>query len=71
MGSQKVELQAREIFKDYRIERLDSDSLSKKNEHIEILKRFQNGEIDILIGTQMIAKGLDNKKTQRSSNCSI
>lgn len=61
MGSQKVELQAREIFKDYRIERLDSDSLSKKNEHIEILKRFQNGEIDILIGTQMIAKGLDNK----------
>ena len=61
MGSQKVELVAKEIFKDYRIERLDSDSLSKKNEHIEILKRFQNGEIDILIGTQMIAKGLDNK----------
>lgn len=60
-GSQKVELQAREIFKDYRIERLDSDSLSKKNEHIKILKRFQNKEIDILIGTQMIAKGLDNK----------
>ena len=61
MGSQKVEISAREIFPDYRIERLDSDSLSKKNEHIEILKRFQNKEIDILIGTQMIAKGLDNK----------
>ena len=61
MGSQKVEIMAKEIFSDYRIERLDSDSLSKKNEHIEILKRFQNGEIDILIGTQMIAKGLDNK----------
>lgn len=60
-GSQKVELQAREIFKDYKIERLDSDSLNKKNEHVEILKRFQEGEIDILIGTQMIAKGLDNK----------
>ncbi len=60
-GSQKVELQAMEIFKDYRIARLDSDSLSKKNEHIEILKQFQKGEIDILIGTQMIAKGLDNK----------
>ncbi len=60
-GSQKVEIQAREIFKDYTIARLDSDSLSKKNEHIEILKKFQNKEIDILIGTQMIAKGLDNK----------
>lgn len=61
VGSQKVEVVAREFFPDYRIERLDSDSLSKKNEHIEILKKFQNKEIDILIGTQMIAKGLDNK----------
>jgi len=61
MGSEKVEQKAKEFFPEYRIERLDSDSLSKKNEHIEILKRFQNGEIDILIGTQMIAKGLDNK----------
>lgn len=61
MGSQKVEIAAKAHFPDYRIERLDSDSLSKKNEHLEILKRFQNKEIDILIGTQMIAKGLDNK----------
>ncbi len=60
-GSQKAEASAREVFSGYRIERLDSDSLSRKNEHIEILKRFQNKEIDILIGTQMIAKGLDNK----------
>ena len=61
LGSEKVELSARKIFPDYRIERLDSDSLTKKNEHVEILKRFQKGEIDILVGTQMIAKGLDNK----------
>lgn len=61
MGSQRVELKAREIFEGYRIERFDSDILSKKNEHIDILKRFNNGDIDILIGTQMIAKGLDNK----------
>ena len=60
-GAQKVEISAKQFFPEYRIERLDSDSLSKKNEHIEILKRFQNKEIDILIGTQMIAKGLDNK----------
>ena len=44
LGSQKVELVARKFFPDYRIERLDSDSLSKKNEHIEILKRFQDGK---------------------------
>ena len=61
MGTQKVEIAARALFPEYRIERLDSDSLVKKNEHIEVLKRFQQGEIDILIGTQMIAKGLDNK----------
>ena len=42
------------------IARLDSDSLNKKNEHIEILEKFQSGQIDVLIGTQMIAKGLDN-----------
>ena len=61
LGSQKVEIMAGETFPDYKIERFDSDVLSKKNEHIDILKRFQNKEIDILIGTQMIAKGLDNK----------
>ena len=59
-GSQRVEEIAKKIFKDFNIARLDSDSLNKKNEHIEILKSFQDGEIDILIGTQMIAKGLDN-----------
>ena len=61
MGSEKVEIMAREQFPNLRIERLDSDSLTKKNEHIDILRRFQNKEIDILVGTQMIAKGLDNK----------
>ena len=59
-GSQRVEEIAKKIFEDLRIARLDSDSLNKKNEHIEILQKFQQGQIDILIGTQMIAKGLDN-----------
>lgn len=60
LGSQKVEMLFKELYPDVRIERIDSDVLSKKNTHIEILSRFQNKEIDILIGTQMIAKGLDN-----------
>ncbi len=60
IGTQKVELLIKERFKNARVERIDSDILVKKNEHIKLLERFQKGEIDILIGTQMIAKGLDN-----------
>lgn len=63
-GTQRIEILIKELFEkkgiDARIERIDSDILSKKNTHIEILDKFQRGEIDILIGTQMIAKGLDN-----------
>lgn len=59
-GVQKVELIAQKLFKDATIVRLDSDSLAKKNQHIEILDDFAKGKIDILIGTQMLAKGLDN-----------
>lgn len=59
-GTQKIEILIKEIFKEARIERIDSDILSKKNAHIELLDKFQRGDIDILIGTQMIAKGLDN-----------
>lgn len=59
-GTQKIEILIKELYKDAKIERIDSDILTKKNAHIELLDKFQNGEIDILIGTQMIAKGLDN-----------
>ncbi len=59
-GVQKVELIAQKLFPESTIVRLDSDSMSKKNQHIEILNDFRNGKIDILIGTQMLAKGLDN-----------
>lgn len=62
-GTQKIEILIKELFESKlgaRIERIDSDILTKKNAHIELLDKFQEGEIDILIGTQMIAKGLDN-----------
>lgn len=59
-GIQRVEEITAKLFPDAKIARIDSDVLTKKYEHIEILNAFQNGEIDILIGTQMIAKGLDN-----------
>ena len=59
-GTQKIETLIKELYPEYRTERIDSDILTKKNAHIELLNKFQKGEIDILVGTQMIAKGLDN-----------
>ncbi len=59
-GIQRVEEVTQKLFPDAKIARIDSDVLTRKYEHIDILRSFQNGEIDILIGTQMIAKGLDN-----------
>lgn len=60
IGTQRVEEEVIKRFPTARVARLDSDVLTKKNLHIEILKKFNRGEIDILVGTQMIAKGLDN-----------
>ena len=60
LGTQKVEEYALKDFPNARIARLDSDVMTRKNLHIDILNQFMAGEIDILIGTQMIAKGMDN-----------
>lgn len=59
-GTQKIEMLIKELYPDYRVERVDSDVMVRKGEHIRLLERFQQGDIDILVGTQMIAKGLDN-----------
>ncbi len=59
-GTQKIEQYIQEIFQGYNIARIDSDVLVRKGEHIRLLDKFQKGETDILVGTQMIAKGLDN-----------
>jgi primosomal protein N' (replication factor Y) len=59
-GTQKIEQYIKDLFPDYNVERIDSDVLVRKGEHIRLLEKFQKGEIDILVGTQMIAKGLDN-----------
>ena len=58
-GTKRVEEELNKLFPNARIERMDRDNVSKKGAHEKILNRFGNGEIDILIGTQMIAKGLD------------
>ncbi len=61
MGTQRIESIVQKLFPNAKIARIDSDVLSSKTKYIEILEDFQNGNTDILIGTQMIAKGLDNK----------
>ena len=58
-GTQRVEEALRAALPRAAIERIDTDSMSKKNRFREILSAFRLGRIDILIGTQMIAKGLD------------
>ena len=58
-GTKKVEEELRNIYPNAQIERMDRDNVSKKGAHEKILNRFENKDIDILIGTQMIAKGLD------------
>ncbi len=58
-GTQKLEKIINDIFPTAVIARLDLDSTSQKGTHQKILGSFKKGDIDILIGTQMISKGLD------------
>ena len=58
-GTQRVEEEIRRKFPEIRIGRMDTDETTKKGSHEAILKAFQEGEFDVLIGTQMVAKGLD------------
>lgn len=58
-GTQKIEEYLHERFAGSNIERMDLDTTRGKNAHATILKKFEEGRIDILLGTQMITKGLD------------
>lgn len=58
-GTQKAEDELKSLFKDARILRLDADSTIARGSMTECLNDFSNGKYDILLGTQMVAKGLD------------
>lgn len=58
-GTQKIEAELQTLFPEARILRMDFDTTSVKGGHENILSRFKNGEADILLGTQMVTKGLD------------
>ncbi|MEM9351745.1 MAG: primosomal protein N' [Planctomycetota bacterium] len=59
LGTQKLEAEVRARFPDYKCARMDTDSMRGAGAHERVLSAFRRGEIDILLGTQMIAKGLD------------
>jgi len=58
-GTEKIEELIRNAVPQARVERMDRDSVRRKGAHEKLLRRFDRGEIDILAGTQMIAKGHD------------
>ncbi len=58
IGTERVEETLRKLFPAARIQRMDSDTLKRKEDYRRILGDFRTGKIDILVGTQMIAKGL-------------
>jgi primosomal protein N' (replication factor Y) len=59
LGTQRVEEAVRRVLPRARIERMDTDTMAKKNRFREVLSQFRAGKIDVLVGTQMIGKGLD------------
>ncbi len=59
LGTEKLELEVAKEFPAARVVRMDVDTTSRKGAHEKIIKDFQNGKYDILLGTQMISKGLD------------
>jgi primosomal protein N' (replication factor Y) (superfamily II helicase) len=58
-GTQKLELELQRLLPGARVARMDRDNTSRKGEIFKLLKDFNDGKIDILVGTQMITKGYD------------
>jgi primosomal protein N' (replication factor Y) len=59
MGTQRLEAQVRKLFPEAVCLRMDTDTMQRAGSHEQALNRFRAGEVQILLGTQMIAKGLD------------
>lgn len=59
LGTEKVEEFVSKLYPSYKVVRMDTDTTSRKGMHSKIIKAIENHEYDIIIGTQMIAKGLD------------
>ena len=60
LGTQKVEAALYKEFPQAKVLRMDMDTTKRKNSHEQILSAFSDGEADILVGTQMIVKAVEN-----------
>jgi primosomal protein N' (replication factor Y) len=58
-GTEKIETDLQELFPKARIARMDMDAVRNKDSHNKMIQQLENQEIDILVGTQMVVKGLD------------
>jgi primosomal protein N' (replication factor Y) (superfamily II helicase) len=58
-GTQRLEQEVQAKFPNHKVIRMDSDTMQKRGSHDEALEKFRHGKAHILVGTQMIAKGLD------------
>ncbi|MCK4528727.1 primosomal protein N' [candidate division WOR-3 bacterium] len=58
-GTERIEEEIRIKFKGYKVQRMDTDAISRRHEHERIYDELKRGEIQILLGTQMVTKGLD------------
>lgn len=61
-GTERIAEEMHQTFKDYRVARMDLDTTRNKDAYQEIIEEFANHETDILVGTQMVSKGLDFEK---------
>src|SRR5207248_2057146 len=59
LGTEKLQAEIQEKFPGFVVERMDSDTMKRPGSHAKMLSRFRRGEIHVVMGTQMIAKGLD------------
>jgi primosomal protein N' (replication factor Y) len=59
MGTEKIEDEIVALFPQAKVSRLDYDSTKTKHGHTQVIAQFENREVDILVGTQMVSKGLD------------
>ncbi len=59
VGTERLEREVKSAFPDAVVRRMDSDTMKAPGSHEQVLKAFKDGQVDILLGTQMIAKGLD------------
>ncbi|MEO8583777.1 MAG: primosomal protein N' [Flavitalea sp.] len=63
-GTEKIEEQLEEIFPEAKVARMDIDSVRGKQAHDQLIQSFEQGKVNVLVGTQMVVKGLDFENVQ-------